>query len=201
MLPNHAALKEWAAVISALSSGDQILLLRKGGIADPRFGIEAERFYLYPTYLHQKEKQFKPEHRHHFTRTDRSDSEPARVCIELWGEATHVFRIDDLARLRKVDPFVIFTDETIEERFRFRPDQAVHVIAIRAYRLASPAMVESDPETAGCRSWISVAEDISIEESAAVLADAEFARRFADVERALTEDASRRATVSGSRGR
>ena len=47
-LPNHTALKEWSTVIDALGRGDQVILIRKGGIADPPFGVEADRFYLFP---------------------------------------------------------------------------------------------------------------------------------------------------------
>ncbi|HEX7829441.1 MAG TPA: DUF1802 family protein, partial [Thermoanaerobaculia bacterium] len=47
-LPHHTALKEWSNVVAALAHGTQIVLIRKGGIADPTFGVEADRFYLYP---------------------------------------------------------------------------------------------------------------------------------------------------------
>ena len=47
-LPNHTALKEWASVIAALDRGEQVVLIRKGGLADPHFGLEADRFYLFP---------------------------------------------------------------------------------------------------------------------------------------------------------
>ena len=43
-LPNHTALKEWSNVVQALGSGEQVLLIRKGGIADPSFGLDADRF-------------------------------------------------------------------------------------------------------------------------------------------------------------
>ena len=59
-LPNHTALKEWSNVIESLGRGEQIILIRKGGIADPHFGIEADRFYLYPTYFHQGESEARP---------------------------------------------------------------------------------------------------------------------------------------------
>src|SRR5713101_2916398 len=52
-LPNHAALKEWASAIAALGRGEQVILIRKGGIADPKFGLEAQRFYLFPTNFHE----------------------------------------------------------------------------------------------------------------------------------------------------
>ncbi|HUO85214.1 MAG TPA: DUF1802 family protein [Thermoanaerobaculia bacterium] len=184
-IENHTALKEWAAVISALAAGDQVLLVRKGGIADQRFGVDARRFYLFPTYLHQKERQFKPWAFEHFHRTDRLDAEPERVEIEVWAEVERVLHIGELAALRQLDPLVIFTTETIEERYRFRPDQAVHVILLRVYRLPMPATVMNRTEYAGCRSWISIEEEIDLEGSVAVLDEQTFARRVDEVERLL----------------
>ena len=42
------ALKEWATVVSALESGDQTVILRKGGIleTDSGFTVENELFFL-----------------------------------------------------------------------------------------------------------------------------------------------------------
>lgn len=46
------ALKEWGLVIDALLSGDQVLLLRKGGLLDGKFKLEAREFLLFPTTFH-----------------------------------------------------------------------------------------------------------------------------------------------------
>ena len=48
------AFKEWALVCEALGSGNQSLLLRKGGIAEGRegFGFEHGEFFLFPTWYH-----------------------------------------------------------------------------------------------------------------------------------------------------
>jgi len=178
ILPNHTALREWASVIEALTQGRQIVLLRKGGIADSSFAVEASRFYLLPTYLHQKEKQFKAADRHFFAATDRSDSNPDRVPVSIWCEVAATFQVREIDRLLALDPFLIFTAETIHERFRFRPDQAVHVIAVRAFELALPVSVDMRPEYAGCRSWISLEEEIDVSGSKAVLGDSEFAERL-----------------------
>jgi hypothetical protein len=50
--PTLLALKEWAVTIDALLSGDQILLLRKGGLLDGKFRLEARDFLLFPTTFH-----------------------------------------------------------------------------------------------------------------------------------------------------
>ena len=50
------ALKEWAITVDALASGEQILLMRKGGIHEESkdFRIIHDEFLLYPTYEHQR---------------------------------------------------------------------------------------------------------------------------------------------------
>ncbi len=184
-IPNHTALKEWAAVVSAIASGDQLLLLRKGGIAEPSFDVEASSFYLLPTYLHQKEKQFKPEMLRHFTETDRGNVNPSELPIDGWCEVVRQWQISDLSQLERLAPFLIFTNATILERFRFRPDQAVHVVAVRGYRLPASVLVQSRDEYAGCRSWVSVEEEISIDGSTPAMEDADFEDALERVERSF----------------
>jgi len=184
-IPNHTALKEWAAVISAIASGDQILLLRKGGIAEPSFAIEESRFYLLPTYLHQKEKQFKPAMLRHFLDTDRGNVNPPDVPIEVWCEVVRQWQISDLDQLQRLEPLLIFTNDTIVERFKFRHDQAVTVVAVRGYRLPSPVLVRSREEYAGCRSWVSVEEEITIDGSMPAMKSSVFDDALAQVESQL----------------
>jgi len=183
-LSNHTALKEWASVVAALGEGAQVLLLRKGGIADPEFALESDRFYLFPTYLHQNEKQFKPGAARYFTETARS-GEPAEVDIEWWGEVAGSWSIPDLDTLLLLDPLFIFTRETILERFRFRPRQKVQLIALRAFRLPKKTTVPFRPEYGGCKSWISLEEEIDVTGSRPVLRDEVLRRRLDEVESVL----------------
>lgn len=177
------ALKEWASVIDALLAGEQIVLVRKGGIADRRFGIEAEEFFLYPTYLHQQEKKFKPE----FVRHVRSAAdEPDQVVIAAYAQVAEVFRVIDRTQLDAVLPFVIFTGETLEERSNFRSDQAVHVIALRVFRLAAAFEIDARPEYRGCRSWIDIEVPAGVDVDSPVLDDAVFSARLARLRQALT---------------
>ena len=154
-LPNHTALKEWSSVIDALGSGQQVILLRKGGIADPKFGVEADRFYLYPTFFHQPE----------------AHAEPDTVDITHWCEVARTWRIRDLDTLSSLAPFVAMSRSAIEARYRFRPDQALHVIGVRTYALPSASTIRVTPEYLGCRSWVSLDDEIDVEESTAVLSD------------------------------
>ena len=51
----NIALKEWSATIDALASGDQLFLIRKGGIRETNrhFELPHRRFLLYPTHFHE----------------------------------------------------------------------------------------------------------------------------------------------------
>lgn len=161
-IANHTALKEWASVIDALGSGAQIVLIRKGGLADQSFGVEAQRFYLFPTNYH-----------------DAGGGElalsaakgPSHVPITHWAEVVKTWQIRDAAMLPRLESLTILDSAAIETRYRFRPDQAINVIAVRAYRLPSPANVVMKPEYSGCRSWVSIDEEIDIDGSVAALRD------------------------------
>ena len=157
-LPNHTALKEWSSVVAALGRGEQIVLVRKGGIADPSFGVEAERFYLYPTYFHQGESEARPS-----------------ATITHWCEVVRTWTIENAAQLERLAPLVVLPQETLTARFRFRPDQALYVIGIRTWALAAPAAIAYREEYGGCRSWISIEDEIGIDGSQPVLDERELA--------------------------
>src|SRR3954451_82224 len=50
------AFKEWAVTVRALAEGEQLVTLRKGGIREPdkHFALDHRRFFLYPTFDHQR---------------------------------------------------------------------------------------------------------------------------------------------------
>lgn len=164
-IPNHTSLKEWASVIDALGSGDQIVLIRKGGLADQTFGVETARFYLFPTNYH-----------------DAGGAEPTHVRITHWAEVLKTWQIRDAELLQRLEPLTVLDRDTINTRYRFRPDQAINVIAVRAYGLARPADVVMKPEYSGCRSWVSVDEEIDIDGSLPALDEEAMQTRIAAID-------------------
>ncbi|HYC93750.1 MAG TPA: DUF1802 family protein [Thermoanaerobaculia bacterium] len=171
-LPNHTALKEWSNVVAALGRGDQVILIRKGGIADPSFGVEAERFYLYPTFFHQGESEVRP-----------------AVTITHWCEVVRTWSVQEAALLDALEPLVAIPRETLDARYRFRPDQALYVIAVRTWQLADPVEVRYREEYGGCRSWISFDDEIDIEGSWPVISDALLQAKVDYVAQALAREA------------
>lgn len=160
-LPNHTSLKEWSSVVEALGRGDQVILIRKGGIADADFGVEAQRFYLYPTYFHQGESDHRPS-----------------VSVTHWCEVARTWQVRDIDSLYRLAPQIALPRETLDARYRFRPDQALHVIGVRTFRLGKPVEVKFKDAYAGCRSWLSVDDEIDITGSTPVLTETELEARL-----------------------
>ena len=52
----RTAFKEWAIIIDALGRGEQIIILRKGGIHEGRNGFQMSqsKFWLFSTLFHQQ---------------------------------------------------------------------------------------------------------------------------------------------------
>src|SRR5271170_4195249 len=100
------AFKEWAVTVRALAEGEQLVTLRKGGIREPNkhFEVEHERFFLYPTFDHQRTDLVRESHRPELRRALEegvwADGEPLlgaftsgvpvqqtdRVRIRAWAE-------------------------------------------------------------------------------------------------------------------
>src|SRR5204862_7142923 len=59
------AFKEWAVTVRALAEGEQLLTLRKGGIREPEkhFELDHDRFFLYPTFDHQRNDCVRASHK------------------------------------------------------------------------------------------------------------------------------------------
>ena len=167
-LPNHTALKEWSNVIAALGTGQQVVLIRKGGIADPTFGVEAKEFYLYPTYFHQGESEARP-----------------FVDVTHWCEVVRTWSVREIDALQRLESIVVIPRDTLEARYRFRADQALHVIGVRAFRLPQPQRVTFRDAYAGCRSWLSVEEEVDVEGSTPVLDEKSLRTKLAAVESLL----------------
>jgi hypothetical protein len=166
-LPNHTALKEWSTVIDALAAGEQVILIRKGGIADPTFGVEADRFYLYPTYFHQQK------------------SEPSDVTITHWCEVVRTWRVREIEPLA---PLVVIPRETLEARYRFRPDQALHVIGVRVFALPERRTIVVKPEYIGCKSWVSIDDEIDVDGSEPALDEAALQAKLEGVASVMPRD-------------
>ncbi|MFD1773209.1 DUF1802 family protein [Paenibacillus rhizophilus] len=154
---NPVALKEWASVIDVLAEGDQILVMRKGGIEEEtrRFELKSRSFYLFPTYEHQRTHLVKDPYRSIVERSlSEYDAGAERVKLTAYAEAVDDLEVRDHEQLELLYPYHMWTGNLAEERLRWKAKEPLHVLLLRVYKLEEPALIKALPEYGGCRSWI-----------------------------------------------
>ena len=194
------AFKEWAVTVRALAEGEQLLTLRKGGIREPgkHFNLEYERFFLYPTFDHQRSDLVRQSHRPELVRALEegvwTDDEPApdalyrgieipqpdRVRIRAWAEVAAHYTITDRRAVDALAPFYVWTTDYAEKRLAWKRRHPLHVILLRTYRIPRPVTVKVRDEYGGCRSWLEITRPLPFE-GTPVLSDEEFDRASEEI--------------------
>jgi hypothetical protein len=171
------ALKEWALVIEALARGEQVFLLRKGGIAEGRRGFELRhrKFLFFPTWEHQHVESVKSEYRDLFQQLQPRD--PEAVAIAYSAEVTDIAPAPSRDRLRQLAPHHIWTESFIDLRYGYRPDLPLFLVVVRVHRLPRVTEIANDRRYAGCRSWVDLLEEVSTAESRPAVEEDSFERQ------------------------
>ena len=194
MLPDtcRMAFKEWAVVVQALGRGEQVLLLRKGGISEvgKHFRVEHDSFLLYPTLEHQKEELLKPDHRDSLAQLLAEGQEAGAITFGCWAQVGKTIELSEEEQLRSLSPYHIWSDDYAHSRLRWKPRHPLTAMLLRVYRLPSPGVVAYKPHFGGCRSWVDLEEDVPLGTLSPVLDDARFADQVRAIEDALNTTAS-----------
>ena len=189
LLPPTAdmALKEWAVAIKAISQGDQILILRKGGIhrEDKDFRILHREFMLFPTFEHQQHELVKPGYHGMLEETLDEDDVPGLVTLDTWCEVTDVFEVREQDTVDGFDGYHLWTSEYAQKRLGWRPKYPLTVALLRAYTLQQPQALPILDEYGGCKSWVDLGQDVPLGHMEPVLADDEYGRRVDEIRGAM----------------
>lgn len=163
-------------VVDALARGEQIVILRKGGIHEGRGGFKVghERFLLFPTRFHQQADSVVPEAQ--ARSGDVMDCLPDEDTLRLehYAEIAEWRELDSLEAAHRLRGQHVWKDAVIEQRFEWGRSQGVYALAVRVHRLAEPVELPMLKEYGGCKSWIEVAQDISAEGAEPVLSEGAF---------------------------
>jgi hypothetical protein len=200
------AFKEWAVTVRALAEGEQLLTLRKGGIREPEkhFKLDYERFFLYPTFDHQRSDLVRESHRPELSRAleegvwsdgephpqalhrDQEITQPDRVRIRAWAEVTDHFTIDDRGIVDDLSPFYVWTPDYAEKRLKWKRRHPLHVLLLRVHRIPRPVTVRVKDDYHGCRSWVEIDRELPFE-GTPVMADEEFERARIEIQQICGE--------------
>ena len=188
MLPGWSIVgfKEWAVTVAALEKGEQVILLRKGGIREDgkHFKVEHEGFFLYPTYDHQKSELVKTEC-HDLYNSTLIDEDPDLVHLSSYAEVTEVIETTDDAIIESLDHHHIWTQEYAAKRLRWKPKVALTAMVLRVYRLPAAKHVPFRPEYVGCKSWLPLLDAVTVDALEPAMADAAFAAEANAIEAAM----------------
>ncbi len=177
MLPtSNRAFKEWAVICRALAEGRQILILRKGGIAEGRRGFEVtdSEFFLFPTFSHQAPESVVPEWRDAIERCE--EPETGTVVLSHYAVVADWTRIESMETLRALRDLHVWSDEEVEERFHRWSEAGLFILAVRAFELPRPVSLEMNEEYTGCKSWVTLLEQVPLAGARPILEDAPFDR-------------------------
>ena len=189
MLPDicQIALKEWAVTVQALAQGQQILLLRKGGIHESSqdFRVIHPEFLLYPTYEHQRADLLKPAHQPALEQLLADRPEADTITFTHFARAEEVIEVAAQERVDDLAPHHIWTDAYAQSRLHWKPMLPLSILLLRVYRLEQPATVPYLKEYGGCTSWVEIMPRIPLGQLAPSLTDAEFQREVDAVKGSL----------------
>ena len=195
------AFKEWAVTVRALAEGEQLLTLRKGGIREENrhFEIEHDRFFLYPTFDHQRIDLVRESHRpelrraleegvwadgeppEHALTMDGGIEQPDRVRIRAWAEVAGHWRVTDPRTVDALSPYYVWTTDYAEKRLSWKRRHPLHVVLLRTYRIPRPVTVKVRDDFFGSQCFLEVTRDLPFE-GTPVLSDEEFDRAFEEIE-------------------
>ena len=176
--PDHCqtALKEWAITCRALAGGEQILLLRKGGIHEEGkdFRVIHPEFLLYPTYEHQREDLLKPASQPALQRLLADVPKSEFITFSHWARAEEIIEVEAQEKVDDLAPYHIWTDEYAQSRLRWKPMLPLSILLLRVYRMERPVTVPYIKEYGGCTSWVEILPRIDLGALEPVLDDERF---------------------------
>jgi hypothetical protein len=150
------ALKEWALVCTRLLDGTQAVMLRKGGIDEKGFWVEADEFLLYPTYFHQMTEKVRPEFAAECAAVLASPPPEGKLRMSVVARVVdhiEVRRNDGVNALRDLHPY---DEEQVAMRLEFRPRKPLVILVVEVRPALAPVEIPMLESYGGCVSWVDV---------------------------------------------
>ena len=178
--PVIAAFKEWAIVVDALGRGEQIFILRKGGIHEGRGGFQMEHseFLFFPTLFHQQRESVVASAQARYDEIAPHFPPPNILRLEYWAKVIEHHRLENFKAVQRLAGQHIWREEVLADRFEWGREQGIVAIVVRVHRLPIAIELPMLPEYGGCKSWIEVAHQVMPASSKPVLEDAAFEERL-----------------------
>jgi hypothetical protein len=152
--------KEWQSVCEALASGQQTVILRKGGIHEGRegFSFAHESFFLFPTRFHATGDQVKADAPIVDVLPEWQKGDP--IAITHFVKAEWARTLTDWDEVKQWDSQHVYSEQTVRDRFDWEgkgmSKGSIHVAKVQVYALAQPWVFPYEARYGGCRSWVAL---------------------------------------------
>jgi hypothetical protein len=182
-----AAFKEWAIVVDALGRGEQIFILRKGGIHEGRDGFKMEHsvFALFPTLFHQQRDSVIEAAQKRYDEIRGGFPPEGSVVINYFARVIETEQLRSFEDVQRLHGQHIWKEDVLKERFEWGKEQLIYAIAVRVFRLETALELPLVPEYGGCKSWIELTHEVSMTKAAPALKEAAFDANLAAFRDAL----------------
>jgi hypothetical protein len=174
------AFKEWAIVVDTLGCGEQILVLRKGGISEARggFRLEHTEFLLFPTLFHQQRESVTLAAQERYDQIARLLPPPEFARLEFFAQVAEAQELQSLSAAEALRGQHCWRDEVIAQRFDWGKAKNIFALAVRVFRLPNPIELPVSPRYGGCKSWLELEQDIPIAGATPVLTQPVFDQKL-----------------------
>ena len=159
-------LKEWATVVKALESGDQTVILRKGGILEVASGfiIESKKFLLFPTFEHQTYDNLKPSFHKYLDIAMAQKPNAGQNRITSFAEVLAESDVLSDDKIKQLSQFHIWSEPYITTRRSWMPDRPMKAVFLKVFKVPE-FEIPLKPEYQGCKSWIDINANLNSGES------------------------------------
>ena len=173
---NHIAFKEWASIVNLLGGGEQILILRKGGIHEKgkRFDVAHDEFFLFPTFEHQNPADLTPAGARVLKKILDKKPDPAIVPVQYYCMVDDSFWIANEKALERLEPLHAWSRECIKKRFEWGDEKGLFGIIVRIFSYPRALPLENLKRYGGCRSWVELEKPLETISLKPVLSDKAF---------------------------
>jgi hypothetical protein len=183
----RVAFKEWAIVVDALGCGEQIIILRKGGISEEggAFRPEYARFLLFPTLFHQQRESVIGTAQKRFDEIAASFPPAHELRIGYYAEVIDSRQLLTLEAAQALRGQHIWRDEVVADRFDWGRAKNIYAMAVRVFRLPEERVLPMAASYAGCRSWVELEEEIDRAKSEPALSEDAFRLKLSEFQSVL----------------
>ena len=176
----NKGLREWAVVCQAIHQGEQVVLVRKGGLnhpSRPENSIPDAPFALLKNYQFQNPTAIKVEASHLYRSQLQTTEDDAKVEITTVGVVTQSLIIENPVQIYRLWDHHIWTADYLAERINTQPELPLSLLYVRAYVLAEPISIQRPEPLTKLVSWPDLPCTISTENAKPTLSDQQYSFR------------------------